>query len=113
MSYRASPSGITLDADDAALIKGMLDRGDRQHDVAAWFGVNGGRIAEISAGHRFAEVEATGPTGLPPAGPYPRGREAYEAVLALRKAEDALIAAERALSVYVHASPIQEQTRHG
>jgi hypothetical protein len=42
MSRRAQPSGITLSVADAALIKGMLRRGDRQHDIAAWFGVNGG-----------------------------------------------------------------------
>jgi hypothetical protein len=34
-----------LSAADAALIKGMLSCGDRQHDIAAWFGVNGGRVA--------------------------------------------------------------------
>ena len=40
---RANPSGISLTEEDAAIAKGMLARGDRQHDVAAWFGVNGGR----------------------------------------------------------------------
>ena len=44
---------------DAAVVKGMLLRGDRRHDIAAWFGVSG-RIAEIM---NFAEVIAT------PAGP--------------------------------------------
>lgn len=45
MRMRAEPSGISLTGTDAAIIKGMLLRGDRQHDIAAWFGVNGGRIA--------------------------------------------------------------------
>lgn len=35
MRNRAEASGMTLSADDAALIKGMLLRGDRQHDIAA------------------------------------------------------------------------------
>jgi hypothetical protein len=39
---------ISLTETDAALVKGMLRRGDRQHDVAAWFGVNGRRITEIA-----------------------------------------------------------------
>ncbi len=57
MRNRAEPSGITLSAADAALAKGMLLRGDRQHDIAAWFGVNGGRIGEIATDYRFGEVE--------------------------------------------------------
>jgi hypothetical protein len=28
----------------------MLARGDRQHDIASYFGVNGGRIGEIATG---------------------------------------------------------------
>jgi hypothetical protein len=30
--------------------KRMIDRGDRQHDVAVWFGVNPGRINDIATG---------------------------------------------------------------
>lgn len=55
---------------DAAIAKGMLARGDKQHDIAAYFGVNGGRIAEIASGDRFAEVRAADPADLPPPGPY-------------------------------------------
>jgi hypothetical protein len=59
-------------------VKAMLHRGDRQHDIAAWFGVNGGRIAEISTGNTFASVPmATG--DLPPKGPYLSGKAAAEA----------------------------------
>lgn len=78
MSYRAEASGIKLDATDAAIIKGMLARGDRQHDIAAWFGVNGGRIAEIATGAKFAAVPAACSADLPPAGPYLSGRQAQE-----------------------------------
>jgi hypothetical protein len=53
MRHRALPSGISLTEEDAAVIKGMLMRGDRQHDIAAWFGVNGGRIGEVACGQRF------------------------------------------------------------
>jgi len=34
----------------------MLSAGLRQSDIAALFGVNGGRISEINTGKRFAEV---------------------------------------------------------
>lgn len=72
--WKALPSGNRLDEADAAIVKGMLARGDRQHDIAAWFGVNGGRIAEISTGAKFTEVKATN-EDLPPVGPYLSGRQ--------------------------------------
>lgn len=70
---RAARSGIHLDEADAAIVKGMIARGDRQHDIAAWFGVNGGRIGEISSGDNFRHVVAT-TANLPPPGPYLSGR---------------------------------------
>ncbi len=100
MSRRAQPSGITLNAANAAIVKGMLQRGDRQHDIAAWFGVNGGRIAEIATGHRFGEVVAA-PLGiLPPTGPYPNAQDALAAINALAIAKKALIAAEETMKRY-------------
>jgi hypothetical protein len=94
MRHRASPSGITLDEHDAAIIKGMLKRGDRQHDIAAWFGVNGGRVAEIATGHRFRHVEPAPGGELPPPGPYPSGRETAAVMQALEQAKAALVQAE-------------------
>lgn len=61
---------MALDTSDIALIKGMLARGDRQSDIAAFFGVNGGRIAEINTGARSPEVPAANGEILPPPGPY-------------------------------------------
>jgi hypothetical protein len=70
MGTRAEPSGLTLTAKDAELIKGMIERGDRHHDIAAFFGVNQGRISEIKEGARFAATSAADPEDLPPQGPY-------------------------------------------
>ncbi len=56
---------MPLNVEDAAVIKGMLLRGDKQHDIAACFGVNGGRVAEIKTGDRFPEVKPA--DELPPA----------------------------------------------
>ena len=81
---RAKASGITLNDADAAIVKGMLERGDRQHDIASWFGVNGGRIAEISTGSTFAHVDAVH-ANLPPSGPYLSGRGSQKVVEALRR----------------------------
>lgn len=87
MRNRAEPSGIKLTQADAAIIKGMLERGDRQHDIAAWFGVNAGRVAEIAIGYRFPEVQAAPRNDLPPTGPYPRPHEAVAAIEALKRTQ--------------------------
>ena len=94
MGRRACASGISLTESDAAIVKGMLFRGDRQHDIAAWFGVNAGRIAEIATGFRFARVEPAPIDKLPPSGPYPAGRVAVAAITALSAAKAALSNAE-------------------
>ena len=99
MRYRAPTSGITLTQDDVVLAKGMLDRGDRQHDVAAFFGVNAGRIAEIATGQKHSTVEPAPALDLPPPGPYPTGRDRLEAVAALKTARYVL---ERAEQIVTH-----------
>ncbi len=96
--YKRKPapcSGIQLTSTDAAQVKGMLLRGDRQHDIAAWFGVNGGRIAEIASGRAFPWVEPEDGSRLPPPGPYLSGKAASEAIRALEAAKASLAAAER------------------
>lgn len=98
MHYRAPCSGVSLDEADAAIAKGMLARGDRQHDIAAWFGVNAGRVAELASGKIFREVPAApADQNLPPPGPYLCGRAANAALDALAAAEAALEAARRAV----------------
>jgi hypothetical protein len=72
---------MALTDKDIADIKGMLDRGDRQQDIAAWFGENAGRVGEIrrcddpSYDNVALSVRARsiGPSPfseLPPEGPY-------------------------------------------
>jgi hypothetical protein len=99
MRHRAPPSGISLTEEDSAVIKGMLARGDRQHDIAAWFGVNGGRIGEIVCGQKFRNVEAAPTQLLPPPGPYLSGRDAAVLMQAIAKARGALDAAESFIRV--------------
>jgi len=53
---RAAASGRRLTPADASIIKGMIARGDRHHDIAAWFGVNQGRIAEVNGEAVYADV---------------------------------------------------------
>lgn len=107
---RAESSGVKLSDADAALVKGMLKRGDRQHDIAAWFGVNGGRIAEIATGHAFYWVKPADEDDLPPEGPYPSGRMVVAAHRALDEALNALAAAEASLvSLRVGAAGRRQQ----
>ena len=85
---RAAPSAPSLTAEDAGLIKGMLDRGDAQQWIAQWFRQNQARVAEIARGAMFPEVRAADEADLPPRGPYPTPvammavREAIELVQA-------------------------------
>jgi hypothetical protein len=51
---RGKTSGLSLSNKDASIVLGMQKRGDREHDIAAWFGVNQGRIAEVKAGSHGA-----------------------------------------------------------
>lgn len=100
---RAKASGVVLDELDAAVVKGMLKRGDRQHDIAAWFGVNGGRIAEIANGRSFREVLAK-LDELPPPGPYLTGKQSVELEAAMDEALEALCKAENFLKAIGRAA---------
>lgn len=100
MRQRAKSSGIRLTAEDASVVKAMLARGDRQHDIASWFGVNGGRIGEIASRRAFANVKPMDRANLPPPGPYPSGRETAEVLRALASAQKALANAEYIVRQY-------------
>jgi hypothetical protein len=100
MGRRANPSGIRLTERDAAIVKAMLARGDRQHDIAAWFGVNGGRVGEIASGRVYRSVQPDASANLPPPGPYPNGRDATIALRALVAARDAINSAEEIVRQY-------------
>ena len=76
----ASASGYSLTKSDAKIVLGMAARGDRNHDIAAWFGVNQGRIAEAKAGE-YGTLEAAPAAELPPQGPPGiKGRRIREAI---------------------------------
>ncbi|MGM5033546.1 hypothetical protein [Tardiphaga sp. 803_E3_N1_3] len=73
---KGKSSGYHLTNNDAAIVLGQSLRGDRDHDIAAWFGVNQGRIAEVKAGSH-GTVAAAPFEDLPPKGaPGIKGRQA-------------------------------------
>ena len=78
---------MPLSESEIATVKGMLLRGDKQHDIAAWFGVNQARVNDIWKDHVGANITATPADQLPPRGPYMTGRSANRArdtLMALR-----------------------------
>lgn len=77
----------SLTEDEAGVVKGMLARGDKQHDIAAYFGVNGGRIAEVSTGKKWPDILAVGHGELPEPGPY-RLRDMADLSIALQRYAD-------------------------
>jgi hypothetical protein len=88
---KASRSGITVSPKDLPLVFGMIKRGDRNHDIAAWFGYNQGRVAEVKDGNHGHALPAS-ESELPPSGsPGPRARDlraALERVISLFDADD-------------------------
>lgn len=74
-------SGYTLMQKDAEIVLGQVARGDREHDIAAWFGVNQGRIAEVKKGDGWGSLTAASADRLPPKGaPGIKGRRLRDAV---------------------------------
>ncbi len=68
---RGKASGIALTNRDAAKVVGMVARGDREHDIACYFGVNQARIAEVKDGSHgslptvpLEELPPKGPAGI-------------------------------------------------
>ncbi len=81
---------------EAAIIRGMIRRGDKQHDIAAWFGENQARIAEVDAGSH-GQIAPADAADLPPKGaPGPKGRKLRAWV---RKAVEALDAGDAATAL--------------
>jgi hypothetical protein len=77
---KASKSGLSVNAADVPKILGMAARGDRRHDIAAWFGLNQGRIAEVENG-KHGNPPLAPPSQLPPSGsPGPKALAIREAV---------------------------------
>ena len=78
---------MALSRKDASIVMGMLRRGDHNHDIAAWFGENPARVAEVKDGTMYGVVLAAPPEELPPKGSVgPKARRLRAYVLAALKA---------------------------
>ena len=80
---------MALTNNEAKIILGMILRGDKQHDIAAWFGENQARIVEVEKGSHGPLAPAP-KSDLPPKGsPGPKGRRLRAFVAkALKALED-------------------------
>ena len=58
---------MSLSNKDASIVLGMAARGDSEQDIAAWFGVNQGRVAEIKGG-AYGSIQMAPASELPPKG---------------------------------------------
>lgn len=79
---------------ETQIVKGMLARGDKQHDIASYFGVNGGRVAEVATGKcDYPNAPVAAPEKLPPPGPYVGAKTVFEITQILEEAMDLIRAA--------------------
>ena len=93
---RAPTSGITLGHRETCVVKGMLARGDRQHDIASYFGVNPARINEVvSRTNNWPNEQPTAEADLPPPGPYMTKFAVQSVIDTLNEALEALELAEQ------------------
>lgn len=56
----------------------MIERGDHSQDIAAWFGLNIGRVADVKRGRIMPHVSEADVDELPPPGPYPSLKKLFE-----------------------------------
>lgn len=80
---------------ETQIVRGMLRRGDRQHDIAAYFGVNGGRIGEVATlKDAYPNAQPLEENQLPPAGPYITKYALESVIRTLNEAIEAIEMAE-------------------
>ena len=90
---------------EVAIVKGMIIRGDKQSDIAAYFGVNGGRISEVNTEKYGADVKAAPMSELPPPGPYfASGRSILHATDTLKALRDLIDGALDDMKKYADVS---------
>lgn len=88
---------------------GMAARGDKHHDIAAWFGENQARIAEALEG-KFGKFDAAPASELPPKGaPGIKGRFLHAYV---EKAVKALQAGDSAEALRQLEAGLERYNRH-
>ena len=85
------PRALSVSQEDARIILGMVARGDKNQDIAAWFGINQGRIPETKQG-KYGNPQPAPTAELPPKGPTGiKGRRLHgrvqQVILALENGE--------------------------
>lgn len=91
---------MALTEPEIAIAKGMLSRGDAQHHIAAYFGVNSARINDLKKGTVGSHISLAPATDLPPPGPYMAGRSALRARETLKALRDLIDDAIKDIDLY-------------
>ena len=86
-AYCRGNLGVSLTNNVARVVLGMILRGDKQHDIAAWFGENQARIVEVEKRSHGSLAAAPAGQLLPRGAPGLKGRRLRSYV---RKAMDLL-----------------------
>src|SRR5215471_7791509 len=82
---KARRSGIVVTTEMVPIILGMVQRGDRNHDISAWLGLNQGRIAEVKNGD-YGNPAPAPEDELPPSGsPGPKALALRDAATRVRR----------------------------
>lgn len=76
-----------VDEETAAIVRGMLNRGDHVHDIAAWFGIPIHVVHAIGLGVLYRSMQPAPAQALPPKGPYSSCARAYAALDGVAAAE--------------------------
>jgi hypothetical protein len=103
---KAPRSGERIRPADVPAMLAMVARGDRKHDITAWYGLNPGRIKNLISGQHGNPPLAPA-NQLPPAGsPGPRARairqaaQRVEQLLSQGDAAQALAEIKRAIAAF-------------
>ncbi len=100
---------MALTNKDAQIVVGMISRGDKQHDIAAWFGENQARIVEVTEGSHGSVSAAPEAELFPKGPPGPKGRRLRGAV---RNAITALESGDTAKAVDILQTGLAKFNRY-
>lgn len=81
---------MRLSLETAALIKGMLARGDSIEDIAVWFGLSFHIVHGVQSGALHPFLAPAPCHALPLPGPYPHASSVYSALADVQAAEQRL-----------------------
>ncbi|WP_375599857.1 hypothetical protein [Devosia sp. Naph2] len=100
---------MSLTTKDAAVVLGMVARGDKKHDIASWFGENPARVQEVIAGDYGNLSAAPADQLLPKGSPGIKARRMKGAVT---RAIEAIDSGDASAARAILVKAIEDYQRH-